>query len=79
MKNPQKREEFVYFKHTKPEKDEKSGQQKRVIPASSFPSCRLRPKKQAMQPIDGKISRELRVRFGFTVFPFFSESDGDDG
>lgn len=33
MKNPQKREEFVYFKHTKPEKDEKSGQQKRVIPA----------------------------------------------
>lgn len=62
-----------------PPKNEKSGQQKRVIPASSFPSCCLRPKKQAMQPIDGKITRELRVRFGFTVFPFFSESDGDDG
>lgn len=58
MKNPQKREEFVYFKHTKPEKDEKSEQQKRVIPAQSFPSCCLRPKKQAMQPIDGKITRE---------------------
>lgn len=71
------RKSYTSNVHSPEKREEKRAETRnfRVI----FPLMLPSPKKQAMQPIDGKITQELRVRFGFTVFPFFSESGGDGG